>query len=102
MNQRDDIIKVIFNAIDDLNAQLPEDKKIDKRLDVQLFGHQGKLSSLSLVRFIVAVEDHMSETFEKSVVLADERALSKERSPFRSIAALVDYVENLLSENVDA
>ncbi|MEK6730655.1 MAG: hypothetical protein AABY34_00525 [Pseudomonadota bacterium] len=102
MIQRDDIINVIFSAMEDLNTQLPQDKKIDKRLDVQLFGGQGNLTSLSLVRFIVAVEDRMSETFEKSVVLADERALSKEHSPFRSVAALVDYIENLLSENVDA
>jgi acyl carrier protein len=69
-----------------------------KSADTVLFGKSGSLDSLGLVNLIVAVEQGLEETFEASLTLADERAMSQKNSPFRNVNALAEYVDVLLSE----
>ncbi len=59
--------------------------------DTPLFGKNGILDSIGLVTLIVAVEQAIEDRYQISVALADERAFSQKRSPFRSVAALADY-----------
>lgn len=67
--------------------------------ETQLFSSSaGILDSLGLVSFLVAVEQTLEDVFGVHVVLADDRALSQQRSPFRSVAALRDYTARLLEE----
>ena len=40
----------------------------------------------------------ISEKFNKEIILADEKAMSQERSPFLSVKSLADYIEKLLNE----
>ena len=56
-----------------------------------LFGIQGALDSLALVWLLVAVEQGIDDELGVMLTLADEKAASQERSPFRTIGALVAY-----------
>ena len=47
---------------------------------------------------IVLVEEKVEDASGRSITLADERAFSMERSPFRTLGSLVDYVGTLLSD----
>jgi ABC-type phosphate transport system permease subunit len=47
---------------------------------------------MHLVSLIVAIEREVEETFGVALTLADERALSMQASPFRSIESLADYI----------
>ena len=64
--------------------------------ETPLFGRDGVLDSLGLVALVVAVEQAIDDQYGVSVSLADERALSERRSPFRTIGALADYAGRVI------
>ncbi len=66
--------------------------------DTVLFGRDGLLDSIGLVSFILDVEENLRMQSGISITLADERAMSQSRSPFRSVSNLVDYAFKLTAE----
>jgi len=98
ISNQERILQAIYNAVDEVNEQLPKGKKLDKASDTVLFGRPGKLDSLSLVSLIVAVEQNIHDEFGIDVTLADDRALSQRNSPFRTIGALSEYIALLLNQ----
>jgi acyl carrier protein len=64
----------------------------------RLFGRNGVFDSLGLVSLIAAVEVAVEDTFDVSVTLADERAMSQKSSPFVDVASLASYIGSLLDE----
>ena len=99
MVSRDKIIQTIFDVIDELKQQVPVIQHLDKSVDTVLFGQSGQLDSLGLVNLIVATEQKIEEEFGVAMTLADEKALSHESSPFRTIGTLVDYISLLLEKS---
>jgi acyl carrier protein len=95
------IIQVIERSISETNEGLPADQRIASSPDAVLFGERGSLDSLSLVNLIVSVEEGVAEEFGVSIVLADEKAMSRRTSPFRTVGTLSDYVATLLEGKVD-
>jgi acyl carrier protein len=89
---RQQIIEVIYRAIDDLNAAQPADAKIDKSPVSVLFGQGGKLDSLGLMTLILQVEQHAQESIGRSVSLTDERAMADSGAVFRTVGTLADYI----------
>jgi acyl carrier protein len=96
MNKNQKIIDAVFRAIDQLNLTFPPDKKIERSLDIELSGPSGALDSLGLVNLVVETEQQIEETFGVLVNLADEKAMSAEPSPFKTILNLVQYIDSLL------
>lgn len=78
------------------SSSLPE-RKLPGDED-PLFGQAAKLDSMELVGFVADVEDTLNERFSHAIILADERALSRSRSPFRSLRALAEYIEERLRD----
>jgi len=93
-----EIMDVLVATIDELNKGLPAGQRLTKTPDTVLFGPSGKLDSLGLVNFLVTAEQRLQDQFGVTISLADERAMSQERSPFRTVATMADYIEKLLSE----
>lgn len=62
-----------------------------------IFGADGALDSLGLVNFLADLEYRLAEEFGREVVLASGAAMSRSRSPFRDVAALSDYIFELLA-----
>lgn len=92
------IEKVIYQVIDEVNVNQPNDAKLDKSRDTILFGSGGVLDSLGLVSLVVASEQQLEEELGRTITLTDERAMSERNSPFRTIGTLIDYVAALLEE----
>ena len=63
--------------------------------DTVLLGKSSHFDSLGLVNYIVDVEQALDEELGVAVTLADERAMSQTRSPFRTVQALMDYIMTL-------
>ena len=61
-----------------------------------LLGRNSRLDSLELVMLVVAIERRLAERFQATLTLADEKALSRSQSPFRTLSALADYAAELL------
>jgi len=98
---KDRIKQVIIDSIIEINEQLKKEDQLGTSTDTVLFGENGKLDSLGLINLIVAVEQNIEDEFEVVVTLADERAMSQEKSPFRTVGTLSDYIEMILVEKLD-
>jgi len=91
------ITVLIWDAIDEVNELLPEDARVERSADAVLLGESGALDSFGLVNLVVALEQRIEDEFGVSLTLADEKAMSYSRSPFRSVTTLADYVQALLN-----
>jgi acyl carrier protein len=98
MTQNEKLAQLIFDAIDEINTQLSDDKRLEKLPTTALYGDKGKLDSLGLVNFIVAVEQKLQDEFDFPLTLATERAMSQQHSPFRTVQSLINYIMELLEE----
>jgi len=92
------ILDIIFDAVDEINQDLDDDEKLEKTEEAVLYGKGSSIDSLSLVNLIVAVEERLQDKLEVSVTLADERAMSQERSPFKTLGSLKRYTVTLIAE----
>ena len=93
------IIDLIFDTIDKFNNEYSDEIQLEKSSHTALLGQGSKLDSLGLINLIVAVEQNVEDKFDITITLADERAMSQEISPFRTVGSLADYIEMILVEN---
>lgn len=90
---------VILSSIREYNQQVPTDRRIPETPDVTLFGSEGHVDSLGLVNLILIVEENLESEYHVSVTLADDRAMSQDKNPFRSVHSLAEYISKLLNES---
>ncbi|GAB1355353.1 hypothetical protein MASR1M12_40970 [Erysipelotrichia bacterium] len=96
MSLENEILDLLLETIVEFDQEVKIEVK--KGREAALFGNTGGISSMSLVSLIVEVEQAIEQRFGKSVTLADEKAFSQARSPFRTIGSLADYILKLLAE----
>ena len=96
MATKNQITKVIFDSIEEINQQ--NGTKIVKDPNTKLFGRECELDSLGLVNLIVSIEENINNEYNASITIADEKAMSQKHSPFRTVDTLADYVTELLNE----
>jgi hypothetical protein len=87
--------QIVFDAISEVNQQLPPEKRLEKSASTRLVGDHGRLDSFGLVLLIVAVEKLATERLGRSVVLTDDETLAKQEDVFESVAALADHLRTL-------
>jgi hypothetical protein len=91
-----DILKIIYDAIDELNLDLDQEDQIEKGEETTIFGPDSKLDSMGLVNLITIIEEKLEEETGEFHALADERAMSLESSPFKTVSTLKQYISGLL------
>ena len=99
---RSEITEIILAAVRELNEELGWPGLADPAPQTRLFGGSGALDSMALVSLIADLEGRIAARFKREIVLADERAMSQVRSPFRSVDSLASHIEALLSETSQA
>ena len=98
MESPEKIVAIIYEVIDETNEGRPPESRLEKSTETVIFGRDGKLDSLGVVHFIVAVEDRLRDDLGVSITLADERAMSRKSSPFRSVSTLAAYIAELAEQ----
>ncbi len=99
--KRSEIVEMIVSSLQDVLDTATETPDVEELgEETRLLGRQGLLDSMGLVNLIVDVEQRLEEERDVILVLADERAMSQKRSPFRSVGSLADYVCQLTGEQV--
>ena len=89
--------RIIEIIIDETNAVL--DEPMDGlTTDTMLFGKSGLLDSMGLVSMIVAVEQDIEDMFNKTITIADSKAMSQKHSPFATVGSLAEYVTVLIKD----
>ena len=91
-------LNLIFDTIDEINLELDSSNQIEKNEDTVIFGIESALDSIGLVNFITIIEQKIEEETGKFITIADERAMSMENSPFKTVGTLKEYIELLINE----
>jgi hypothetical protein len=87
--------KFIYPALREILP--PEAAPSDLTRGTVLLGKAAVLDSLGLVSLITIVEGSIREQIGAGVVLANEAAMSRSRSPFHSVGTLANYIQEVLS-----
>lgn len=98
MDNRVVALDIVTSVVQDMSGELAYPALQKVQPDTALFGGQDGIDSLSLVRIVAEVEREAEERFGKRVVLADERAMSRRNSPFRSISTLAELLAERVGE----
>ena len=94
----DNIYKSIYKSIDEVNSQMSKDEQLIKSPYTVLYGESSSLDSIGLINIIVTVEQNIEDDFEKSITLADQKAMSQKQSPFKTVESLAKYIQILIEE----
>ena len=86
------ILNVILDALAAINESKPENEQFQPGPATPLVGRASVLTSLELVTFILEVETRLEEECGLRMTLADDRAFSRSRSPFRTPSTLMEYI----------
>jgi acyl carrier protein len=93
---REELVTIVLDCLRELGRQESLELAAELGPDTRLFGEGGALDSVGLVSLAVAVEQAVEERYGRPVSLADEKALSQARSPYRTVGTLADYAEKVL------
>lgn len=89
---RDRIVALVVDSyrqvLADGGAEVPDIVPESTRL----VGGDAAVDSMGLVSLILGLEERLSDGLGVDVTIMDERALSRSRSPFRTVGTLADYV----------
>ncbi len=92
------IERLIIESLQEVKEVLDEQNIDSIDSGTRIFGRKGLLDSMGLVSLITDLEEKIEEEFGVSLILADERAMSQKKSPFRTVSSLAQYVGMLVEE----
>lgn len=92
------IEKIVIDNVNALVETFPEDQKFEVNANTVLFGQDSKIDSLSLVSVIVDLETMLSIDYNLDISLTDDRAMTREKSPFDSVKNMIEYIDELVKE----
>ncbi|MCS6880174.1 MAG: acyl carrier protein [Oscillochloridaceae bacterium] len=95
---RSDVMDLIVTTLRDLLAGDPARAGLPIEESTRLYGPEGLLDSLRLVSLVLDLEQEINARLDTAITIADSRAMSQQRSPFRSVGSLADYIVRLLAE----
>lgn len=90
------ILDVVMNVLQEQVASREISIDLINGAQTALFGRSGIFDSLGLVGFLVAVEEAIEDKVNMVVSLTSDKALSRSTSPFSSVEALTQFIEEEL------
>ena len=90
------VLELVLEAVKEVGEDQGCDALIEATEETHLFGEH--LDSMGIVFLITDLEQKISEELDVDLVLADERAMSQNTSPFRSVKTLAKYATTLIAE----
>lgn len=95
---RQQTIELICRIYDELAPPGQGDPSVNE--STRLFG--GRLDSVSVVSLLVELEEQIADHCSVAITIADDLAMSQQRSPFRTVGTLADYIQGLMTERTRA
>lgn len=80
------------DTINIITTLLSEQEIKNANENTELIGHTSELDSLGLVVLLSGIEQYLLDTYNISITIADERAMSQRNSPFKSVKSLAEYI----------
>ena len=93
-------LKLVTEVVEELAVELGYPNLRGATAATPLYGSEGGIDSLTLVRLIADLERAAEDQWGKQIVLASERAMSRRNSPFRTIGTLSEFVQEQLESGI--
>jgi hypothetical protein len=93
--QRDEALRLVYDAIDVVNPQLPATRRLAKSPDTVIVGPSGSLDSLAIINFVITLEQRVTDVIGAPVQLLDEAALIEANGAFATVDTLTRFLESL-------
>ena len=88
--------EIVLESVAQLNRSRTPGEQLEVSPTAPIFGDPSPLDSLGLVALLIEIEERLADR-GMTITLANERALSRARSPFRDVPTLVTYLEELVA-----
>ncbi len=98
MSRNEIVLKIMHDAFKDISEQVGEINISKCDDNMKLFGADATIDSLTLVSLIVDLESRLTEAFDCEISLTDDRAMTRDISPFDTFGSLKVYINELVSE----
>ena len=95
MTLRDDLQRIVDEALDEFNDLLSPEEKVRKAPGTRLLAADGKLDSMGAITLVVALDSGLVRRFGHSAGLTENPRIFEVDGPMRSVGALVDFLEGL-------
>jgi len=95
---RTTVAGLVFVSLREVIAQSGQQAPAEFSEQTTLLGRNAVLDSLGMVTLIVELEQQLEEQYNRTLTLANDRAMSQKNSPFRTVETLTDYICGLLAE----
>ena len=93
-----EIVGIIYRAIDEYNRSAGCEYKIIKELDSIIYGRESGLDSLGLANLIIFIEDGLLKSYELKVCLVDVATINDSVNPFYTVKSLARFIKRLIKE----
>ncbi|MDX2498885.1 MAG: acyl carrier protein [Deltaproteobacteria bacterium] len=101
MARHEEITRMLFSVVDELNQLRPAAEHLEKNLESPLAGDAGILDSAGLINLIVITEQKTVDDLGTPILLTDDRTMSQAKEVFGTLGSLADYIQQLLDERGD-
>ena len=98
MPRREQIAAAVYEAVDELNGQLPRSQRLRKAPDTPLLGPGATLDSLGLVNLIAATQARIEEVFGARLTLIDGEFLAGGPQTVATLGGFIDFIEATLAK----
>lgn len=99
-SNRAQVAKIVIDVLYELGEDLDKEELKVADENTRLFGARSAMDSMNLVSFIADVEERVSDELNIEIVLANQSAMSRMHSPFRKVSSCIDYITELISDDV--
>jgi len=86
------MLEEVKNICLELLKEYVHEKTFETTDETRLYGKDGLLTSILLVRYLSDLEDEVNEKYNTTISLMNEKAFSKSSSPFRDISSLSEFI----------
>lgn len=92
---KEKIMTIIINEVKNIGISTNNLNLIDVTKNTKLYGREGNLDSLTLIRLAINIEENLNDELDLEVSIVDDKAMSQTRSPFRDVQSLIDYIVSI-------
>ncbi|PYK45394.1 MAG: hypothetical protein DME46_04360 [Verrucomicrobia bacterium] len=94
--KKEELLDIIYQSLDEVNEQLPNEARIQKSPDAALVGGDGGLDSLGVVNFVALVEEKCARKYGIALSLTDTP--SEDDDALEDVGKFADFLFRRLNE----
>lgn len=96
-----DAVQIVTDCLKQLNEVWEKSQFNEITPDTFIYGKLGAIDSMELIALLSDIEGRISDEHDINIVIADERALSETRSPFKTVQSLAAFIDLLVLHKQD-